>query len=374
MKNALTLDGRLALPAGVTEAKLTRMAELVEATSRGNRMAAGTLVEAMTTSDAVFNFAHLTNINLMPQFDEAPRTWTAIASRRPLSDFRPAVFYSLAREWDDGTLGDGTPRHVSPVVPEGVAYPYANLRGENYEGGNLHKRGFKVGLTWESLVNDAVGFVQALPSAILEVALDTEEYEVYNALISGVDAGEQIAAGTNPDGTTFAINAPLSRAALIGGIAQLGARTVNGRKVVITNGYNLIVAPGQGVNAEYQINNVLLTATEVGTNPVNIFSSNGYNPLSNISVIESEYVSGAAWYLLPKPGTRRPVLELGALIGNEAPELRINNATGSYVGGGAIAPFQGSFSNDSIDFRVRQVIQGLNWTPELICWSTGAGV
>ena len=372
MKNALTLDGRLPLPAGVTETKLKAMRELVEATSRGNRMAAGTLVEAMTTSDAVFNFAHLVNINIMPRYDEAPRTWKELAGTRPLSDFRPAVFYSLAREWDDGTLGDGTPRHISPVVPEGVAYPYATLRGEDYEGGSLHKRGFKVGLTWEALVNDAVGFVRALPDEILNVALDTEEYEVYNALISGVGVGQQLAAGTNPDGTTFAINAPLSRAALIGGISQLGARTIGGRKVVVSGGYSLVVAPGQRANAEYQINNLLLVDTKVGTNPVQAFNNNGYNPLSGIKVIESEYVSGAAWYLIPKT-SRRPILELGTLIGNEGPELRINNATGSYVGGGVVAPFQGSFSNDSIDFRVRQVIQGLNWTPDAIVWSEGDG-
>lgn len=367
----ITLGGRLQAPAGVNLAKLAYMKDLYEGTVRGNRMKAGELVESMTTSDAVFNFAHLVNLSTFPKFDEAPRTWTQIATRRTLSDFRPAVLYSLNPAWGDGVLGDGDPRHISPVVPEGIEYPYATLRGESYEGNSLVKRGFKVGLTWEALINDAVGFVRALPDEILRVALDTEEYEVYNALIAGVTAAEQLTAATNPDGTAVLKNDVLTRAALIAGIAQIGQREVDGRKVVINGGYNLIVAPGQRANAEYQINNQVLVGTKKGTDPVLEFSTNGYNPLSGITVIESEYVSGAAWYLLPKTGQRRPVLELATLVGNEGPELRVENATGSYLGGGNVGPFEGSFRNDTVDFRVRQVIKGLNWTKELVLWSNG---
>lgn len=379
-KDALTLDGRLPLGAGVTRTKVLAIKELVEKTKRGNRLAAGTLVEAMTTSDAVFNFAHLVNLNVLPQFDEAPRTWTTIAGRRGLSDFRPAVLYSLFPQWDanNGTLGDGSPRHISPVVPEGVAYPYANLRGEEYESGGIAKRGFKVGLTWEALVNDAVGFVNALPGEILNVALDTEEYEVYNALISGVGSGQQLAAQAAPVGGTAAVlaNNVLSRDALLAALEQFAARTVNGRRIVNTSGWNLVVPVGKGLGANFILNQTL---GQINTNPAAgtqefVFQVNGDNPLSGISVVESEYVTGTAWYLLPKVGGfRRPVLELGTLIGNEAPELRINNATGNYVGGGVVSPFEGSFSNDSIDFRVRQVIKGLNWTPDAIVWSEGDG-
>lgn len=370
-KDGLTLDGRLPLGPGVSKAKLEHMKGLVEGTIRGNRLAAGTLVETLTTSDAVFNFAHVVNLNTFAKFDEAPRTWTQIATRRGLSDFRPAVFYSLDRQWSDGTLGNGEPSHISPIVPETTPYPYATLRGESYEGNSLVKRGFKVGMSWEFLINDAVGYVRALPGEILNVALDTEEYLVYNALISGVGASQALKAGTNPDGTATLANDTLTRAALIAAISQLGQRKIAGRQVVINGGYNLIVAPGQRANAEFQINNMLLVDTKVGTNPVQSFNNAGYNPLSGITVIESEYVTGAAWYLVPKPGQRRPILELGALIGHESPELRISNAQGSYLGGSAIGPYEGSFDNDSIDLRVRQVIAGLNWTPDLIIWSNG---
>lgn len=367
----ITLGGRLQAPAGVNLAKLAYMKDLYEGTVRGNRMKAGELVESMTTSDAVFNFAHLVNLSTFPKFDEAPRTWTQIATRRTLSDFRPAVLYSLESAWNNGTLGDGDPRHVSPIVPEGIEYPYATLRGEDYEGKSLVKRGFKVGLTWEALINDAVGFVRALPDEILRVALDTEEYEVYNALIAGVDATQKIAAGTSVEGGSVVVDNVLSRDALLVGIYQLGQREIGGRKATTTGGFNLIVSPGSGPGAEYLINNLILADVKKGSDPQSTFNVTGYNPLSGITVIESEYVSGAAWYLLPKPGQRRPVLELATLVGHEGPELRVENATGSYLGGASVGPFEGSFRNDTIDFRVRQVLQGLNWSPDLILWSAG---
>jgi hypothetical protein len=85
-------------------------------------------------------------------------------------------------------------------------------------------------------------------------------------------------------------------------------------------------------------------------------------------------VTGTNWYLVPKPGTvRRPVLELGRLRGNATPELRVDNLTGNYVGGASVAPFEGSFNNDTIDMRLRYPITGILWDERYIVWSTGAG-
>jgi hypothetical protein len=83
-KDWFTLDGRLTPPAGVTKRKVEAVRELVEKALRGNRIAAGTLQEAVTTSDASLNLAYLVNLNVLPQYDEAPRVWTQIAGTRPL--------------------------------------------------------------------------------------------------------------------------------------------------------------------------------------------------------------------------------------------------------------------------------------------------
>lgn len=368
-KDNFTLDGRVAPVAGVSKAKVNHLRDLVEKAMRGNRIAAGTLVEAVTTSDAAFNLAHLVNVNFLPQYDEAPRTWDQIADVRSVSDFRPAVLYGLAGQWNDGVLGTGTPAHIAPVVPEGVAYPESTLAGEESASGGVQKRGFKTSFTFEAFINDAIGWLRALPTEMLQVALDTEEYEVYTALTTSVGAGQELIGGTIPDGTVVPADSALSRAALIQAVIELSSRTVNGRQVQFNGGFNLVVAPGQALYANFVINNLALTTIDDA--PLTL-AVNGYNPLTNITVIESEYVTGSAWYLLPKKGTtRRPVLERLQLIGHESPELRVHNLTGSYVGGGAVSPFEGSFDADEASFRLRVIGRGVNWSPDAVLWSPG---
>lgn len=365
-----TLDGRVKPQAGVSQAKVTALKGIVEKAMRGDRIAAGTIVEAVTTSDAAYNLAHLVNVNVLPQFEEAPRTWSEIAGVRAVSDFNPAVLYGLAGTWEDGVLGSGTPAHIAPVVPEGTAYPESTLAGEESQVGGIRKRGFKTSFTFEAFINDAIGFLRALPDEMLRVALDTEEYEVYSTLISEATAAQQLDGGTIPDGTVVPANSALSRAALIQAVIELSSRTVNGRRVQYNGGFNLIVAPGQKLYADFIINSLALTTIDDA--PLTL-AVNGYNPLANITVIESEYIVGSAWYLLPKKGTsRRPGLELLQLVGHETPELRVQGLTGSYVGGGAVSPFEGSFDADEASFRVRQFLRGINWSPDAVVWSTGA--
>lgn len=370
-KDWFTLDGSVKPIPGVNQKKVEAVKDLVERSLKGNREAAGRLVEAITTSDALFNLAHLVNVNFLPQFEEAPRTWDQIASVRTLSDFRPAVLYGIAENWGDGVLGNGDPRHVAPIVPEGTAYPYAALAGEESASAGLAKRGFKMGVTWEALINDTIGALRALPDEMLQVALDTEEYLVYNALVTYATAAQQLDGGTVPDGTTVPANAALARASLIQALFELKNREVNGRKVAFNGGFNLVVAVGQGDYANFVLNNISLSEIGQGTLTLSV---NGYNPLAGITVIESEYVTGLNWYLLPKKGTtRRPALELFKMVGQESPELRVSNFTGTYAGGGAVSPFEGSFATDSIDFRLRHVVGSHNWSPDFVLWSTGAG-
>lgn len=370
-KDLFTLDGRVKPVAGVSKKKVEHIKGLVEQALRGSRSAAGTLVEAVTTSDAAFNLAHLVNVNFLPQYDEAPRTWNEIAGVRPVADFRPAVLYGIQNTWVDGVLGTGTPAHIAPVIPEGTAYPESTLAGEESQIGGIQKRGFRTSFTFEAFINDAIGWLQALPGEMLQVALDTEEYEVYSALLGSVTVDQQLDAGTNPDGTQVPANSPLTREALIQAVTQLSSRTVNGRVVRYNGGFNLIVPVGQRLNAEFIINTLALTSIADGDLT---FSVNGYNPLSNISVIETEYVTGTQWFVMPKKGTtRRPVLERLQLIGHETPELRVQNLTGSYVGGGAVSPFEGSFDADEAAFRVRLFGRGINWSPDAVLYSLGNG-
>lgn len=373
-KDPFTLDGRVKVVQGVTEAKAAAAADLIDRTMQGDRLAKGTLEEAMVSTDAVFNVAHVAQLNVLADFAEEERKWSQIATTRTVPDFRPATLYSIRPDWSaGGVLGDGEPRWVAPRVPEGMGYPYAYMEQEvSQDQGGIRKRGFKTGFTFEAFINDSIGFLQALPESMRQIALDTEEYEVFSALIEGVGAGQDLAGGVIPDGTTtVAPNAPFSREALIRAIIELSEREINGRKVVVSGGYKLLIPTGQRLWVEYILNNVAISGYDSGSFN---FTINGYNPLSDITVIESEFIPADAWYLLPNQNAaRRPILELLTLVGHELPELRVQGNTGSYVGGGAVSPFEGSFDNDSADFRLRLFTKGQLWTPDLVVWSDGSG-
>lgn len=373
-----TMDGRLHLHPSVSKAKVAAVRELYNKAKTGNRIAAATLMETITTSDAIFNMAHLINLQVLPQFDELPRTWSQIASVREVPDFRPVVlqglfgeFEGLERQGSVTGVGYNNPEGIAPVVPETAPYPYAVLGEDESDYGKINKRGFKVGWSWEARINDrGTDFFSRIPGEMLNVALDTEEWLVYDALITGTDSGSQLAGGTIYTGETVAANQVFSRNALVRAIFELSQRTVNGRNVVVNGGYNLIVPLGTSDAVKFAINGSLFEIQDGSFSLANSWLTDG---VASTTVIESQYVTGTNWYLLPKPGAvRRPTLELGRLQGYTTPELRVNNVTGNYAGGGAVSPFEGSFDNDTIDFRLRYPVGGLNWDDTYVVWSTGA--
>lgn len=372
-KDKFTLDGRVKMVPGVTETKVRAVKTLLEKHYAGDRIATATLHEALTTSDAIFNMAYLATMNFIPQYDLAPRVWTTVAGTRPVPDFRPATLYSLNRTWTDGNGGSDVLskdiQGAAPIIPEGSAYPYAYISGLTAEGGSVVKRGFKTDWTLESRINDALGAIEQLPSEMLEVSLDTEEADVFGALVA--QATTTLAGGTVPSGVVVPANAPFSRDAVIQAIVELANRTIGGRRIQVTGGYNLVVPVGQKPFVDFVLNQAYLEVQ----NGAYVLNVSGYNPLADVSVVESIYVTGTIWYLIPKPGaTKRPVLERLSLRGYETPQLFVENLTGNFVGGGSVSPFEGSFNADVITLKLRQFGGGVVWdSGTAVVKSTGAG-
>lgn len=370
-----TADGLLKPSAHVSKAKVAKVKGLMEAALRGDRIASATLTESISTSDALWNAAFLTNLQVLPQFNELPRTWSQIAGVRVLPDFRPAVltgifgeFVGLERQGIDGL---NNPEGIAPVVPELSPYPYATVGSVESAYGRLAKRGFGVSWSWEAQVNDnAADFFSQIPGEMIQTMLDTEEWEVYSALINGLGVNQQLDGGTTYTGATVAANAPLSRDAVIRALEELAQRTVNGRVIGrSSNGYNLIVPIGAGPAARFMLDQQIIEATD-GSFTLTV--SDQFNP-GSITVIESEYVTGTAWYLTPKPGGyRRPFLELGRLRGHEAPQLRVKSNSQPIAGSSVLHPFA-SFEHDDISFEIRYPLAGLLWFADFGIWSTGAG-
>lgn len=366
-KDGFTLDGRIKPDFHVSKTKVEAADALLGKALRGDKIAEGQLKEVHTTSDLKFNLAHLITTVALPQFDKADRTWSQVAGVRVVPDFNPVQLYSIFGE----LTGAGVQANNGGLarVPEAAPYPYVSVEGREAFYSKLGKFGTKFGFSWESSVNDIVGFFDQIPGELVQLALDTEEREVYEALVNGTTA--VLAQGTLPDGTTTPINAPISPNAIWAALIQLQNVTINGRKVGRATGYNVVVPRGTAEFIEWNLNREIIRVQD----GLVTYGPGDRSALNGISIVESDYLTGTQWIVLPKPGAvRRPVLELMRLRGYEAPELRVHGDTGQYVGGSAVSPFSGNFDNDTVDYRVRYVAGGVLWSNAYSLKSSGTGV
>lgn len=375
-KDILTLDGKIrSAQPGVTKRKIEAVADLISGAMQGDPVKAGMLQEVMTTSDAPFSAAHLVQSEFLPQFEKAERDWQKVAGVRTVADFRPATLVSIFGDLTGPGVREGG---GAARVDEAAPYPYVTVAGKEAFYSRLAKTGAKFGITFETRVNDPAGLWERMPQELLELALDTENVEVWDALKTGVanlGGAADMTGGTLPDGTVVPANAPVTPNAIWQAIMELSNRTVNGRKVGRLSGYNVIVPTGLAPFIEFQLSQTIIAIQDGNVT----FGPGDRSVFGGITIVESDQIgltNPNEWYVLPKPGAyRRPVLELLRLRGYETPELRVNNATGTYLGGGAVAPFEGSFDNDTLDMRLRYVVGGAFWDSgaEAVLYSDGSG-
>lgn len=382
----LTFGNRLEVNPHVTERKFLAMSKMVEGTTFGGyaaERAATDLKESLATSDAPFSLAHLTSARILADYDKEPLQWRKIASIETVDDFEPVTFETLRFNIGDklkNGKSTGGNVDVSPVVAEGDTYSYTNGYSEENVKAALEKRGFKFGLTLERILSRLRPTVRQLPGDMLEIAQNTEEFLVFSALQDGSNASSQLAAGTDPvDGTAFNANAPFSVAALRGGLQQVAQRKVAGRKVVTASSYYIVVATGQGegVEAQIELARRLREVRDQDGNVTSVYAAPSAGILGRIAgVIESEYITNDdAWYVTPAAGaSRRPGLKMLQLSGRTAPEVLVNNFTGTLLrGGNGSSPFDlAHFDNDTVDLKLRQFGNSALITQEQSVWSDGS--
>jgi hypothetical protein len=357
-----TLDGLVTVPKGVTVESVGRVAEMVRDAKRGSFVAEAQLKESMMTGVLASSVAHFINVITIPQLpDDKDRPVAKIAGFRTVSDFRPAVLYSMFGDVKGpGVTADGS----APRVPQGTPFPEVTITGVESAAGKLAKFGNRVNWDFEDFINDTIGVLDGIPAELRDVALETEWQEVGEALVKATTPAGSV---TLPDATVVPTNAAISTNAIIAAIQALAVRTVNGsaKKIGTLSGYNIVVAPGKKVFVDYMIRQALgimyvLPASGTG----GAVSSPADNSiLSSVEIIEHDKVTGNKWYLAPKPGAyRRPVIDVLRLRGYETPQIRVRQDGGDGF----------SFDADTAAMRMRLVTGAALWFTEAIVYSSGA--
>lgn len=356
-KDKFTLDGIVTPAKGVTVESVTKVRNLVEAAKRGSYVAEAQLKESLMSGDLAASVAHLINVITIPQLpDDTLRPVAKLAGFRTVSDFRPAILYSLFGNFSGpGVLADGS----APRVPQGTPYPVVSISGIESAYSKIAKRGQRVNWDFEDMVNDTIGVLDGLPAEMQEVALKTEWSEVGDAILS---ATTELVGITLPDGTVVPPNAAVTPDGIFAAMLALSLREVNSHKIGTLSGYNVVVPVGRKIYVDYQLRQAMNIVSV--TNGTVEFGSPDNSALSSVEVIEHDAVTGSNWYLLPKPGAyRRPVLDVLRLRGYETPQIRVRNEGGDSL----------SFDADTGAFRLRMVTGAALWAQEPVVHSTGSG-
>lgn len=328
----------------------------------GDLRAKADVAESLTTSDFPVLLGQGYNRKLLAAYQAQAPVWQQYATRTVVPNFKPQRLVQIL----------GGTRGLSRVA-EATEYPARDLTEALYEFA-VGKYGDRFGLSWEMVVNDELSAFRNIDQNLAAAARDTEGTTTASAFFNANRTGLntqffKTANGNAPE------SAPLTRKALQDAIQALSTKKDEDGRPLVRPNLVLVVPP----TLEYQAREIL-TATEIRTTAADGSVSVSQNPIAGAVtlVVEPNLLlntgSNAAttWLLLPAPNSARPAVVTGFLAGHEAPDLRVKADTGNRAGGGQIAPEQGSFDDDTIQYRVRHVVGAALIDPKFTFVSQGA--
>lgn len=341
-----------------TNDRLQEGAELMGRVFKGSRRAMLELEEAMSTSDFAGLLGAVMDYALLQAYEVEPQVWSQFAARRTLKDFKPSTLFDL--------LGG---RAILPEVAQLTEYPARPVTETSYSL-QVGKRGARISLSWETFINDDLDAFKDLPNRLAQAARNTEDYLATGAVEVGGVPNPAFFGASNENVLTG--NPALTLESLTDAITQLSdVRDEEGLPILVSSAV-LVVPPALQIPAQ-QILNATEIRFEDATTGRTMITKNFVAQAVRL-VVNRWLTSSTGWYLLPDPnqGLRFSV-GLGFLRGHEVPDLRIKSDGGMRVGGGDVAPTEGSFDIDDVQYRLRHVIGAATADPKGTMASNGTG-
>lgn len=363
---------------------LVEIKSLVEATIAGERVKKEILLERLGTTDGVFAFANLTNVQLQKNYaDSQVSIWEKFATRSTVSDFKTISWLNFQTDFSNFKAADKgvvRPPGVLPKVAEGEKYQSFALASTLIPGFAVEKFGAQIGFTWESFINDPYNTVRRIPQILSKTAVDVHDANATRALYAAANAAPHVAASPAIDGRgAIVVNNALSFDALEIAIEQLMGRVDAYGNSVVTGPLVLNVSPGLVKTAERILSWQSITQQ---SGSATVFTNKTRTPsFGAIEIVSNRFLAFFAgnqttWVLSPAGGdtVAEPAIVMAFLAGEEEPEIRVSGLAG-YTPNGIALPFtSGSFDTDTFDLRVRVVggAGAVNSNPLIL--SNGTGV
>lgn len=339
----------------------------------GDRLAQARLKEAITSDQLAPMFVNAANVRFQEYYDAHETIWGKIATKELLTDFRPASLLSLKPNSTTAPIDNGGYKHpvgTLPHIPELTPYPTMSYQADGAFI-TTAKHGARVQFSFEAFINDQWNVISRFPKDAAAIAARTEDLLVLLQLFDPAKKTLRTDVFNDANKTKAKFSAvpedirgdlditnniyPLSFNAIVAARYQALATIRDGHSTYVPEGFVLVTSPALAEVAKgyTQINEIRVQngkRTDIKG-----------NPLKDLEVVTSDLISVVggdhAWVLLPKGGRAngKTVLAKTGMLGREAPELRIHNATGQMIGGGDVNPYEGSFDNDDIEIRIRQI-------------------
>lgn len=327
----------------ITKTRVLEARRIWQEVLDGSLRARATVMETMSTSDFPILLGAAYQRELLTEYQQAPAVWPRFATRAEVSDFRPKRLVDI--------LGG---RGLLDPVKEGGEYKARALTEGQHEF-SVGKYGARIPLTWEMLVNDDLGAFRNMPTRLAQSARNTEDATAVKALLNPTqtDLNTAVFTGDYAPATTALTQENLQAAVQ----AIVTRKDEDGNPLVIPSAI-LMVPPALEFTAK-----AILSATEIRTttgsrtvveqNPMAGRLDLVVNPWLSLN---THAKSATTWFVLPSPSSARVAVAQAFLRGYGSPDLRVKADGGNRVTGGAVSPEEGSFDNDTIQYRVRHVM------------------
>lgn len=320
--------------------KVAEAYQLFERAMNGDLRAKAEVRESLTTSDFPVLLGQGYQRKLLAQYQAIDPVWSLYSQRAVVPNFKKQRLVDIL----GGRMG-------LKRVAEGAEYQARDIDEAEYDF-SVEKYGERIPLTWEMLINDELGAFRNLDAVLAADARFTE---------SAVTADAFLNPGKSDLNSTFfgtVNNTALTAESLQAAVEAVSSKRNSAGQTLVRPAMKLVVAPGLEFLAKQ-----LVAAVEVRTTSGSKTTVSN-NPLAGIVdvVVEPNLLrntnakANTTWLLVPAPGAARPAIVTGFLQGNESPDLRVKNDQGVRPGGGSIGAGEGSFDDDTVQYRVRHVV------------------
>lgn len=323
--------------------RLAEVAKGYKQVVTGRRSLRQWVSESMVTGDFTVLLGDTLDRLVLTSYAQYQPTYRQFMRRRLVRDFRAV---GSVRRHGGSRLGE---------VRQGSSYPIDSLRESSLTYA-VKKFGKKYKLTWEMIINDDTEAFANLPDEMARDAIQTEMY-IFSSLYVANATLFQAARGT---GMNNKITTPLSIAAIESGYNVMVGFTGDGGNPLNNAPIYLVVPPKLRIKAFRELGVLNLagtagTVTLAGT--TNVLAGELTIVVDPMIPILDATNGNTSWYMFSDPAALHAV-EYAFLAGYEEPQVFLQSPNAIRAGGGNADPMDGSFEDDTIQYKVRHVLNG----------------